>query len=180
MVCWLTKMRHFIAVTDLTTEELVTAFIRHVYSLHGCPDNIISDWGTQFVSTFWTHLSERLDVVLKPSSAFHPETNRQTERTNAGVEQYLRAFMNFHQDDWVDWLPLAEFAANNTVSETTNISPFFANYEFHPRLGVESSGPCPLNLSLLQKVQFYKVNVVANRFERILDLLKALAKQSQQ
>ena len=173
-------MHHFIAVTGLTTEELVTAFIGRVYSLHGCPDNIISDWGTQFVSIFWTHLSEQLGVALKPLSAFHPETNRQTERTNAGVEQYLRAFMNFHQDDWVDWLPLAEFAANNVVSETTNVSPFFANYRFYLRLGVESSAPCLSNFSMLQKVQFYKANVIANRFERILDFLKALAKQSQQ
>ena len=88
--------------------------------------------------------------------------------------------MSFHQDDWVDWLPLAEFAPNNVVSETTNVSPFFANYGFHPRLGIEPSSPCPPNLSAAQKAQFYKANIVANRFERILDLLKALAKQSQQ
>jgi len=173
-------MRHFIAVTGLSADELATAFIGRVYSLHGCPDNIVSDRGTQFVSEFWTHLSERLGIALRPSSAFHPETDGQTERVNAGVEQYLRAFMSFHQDDWVDWLPLAEFAANNVVSETTNVSPFFANYGFHPRLGVEPSSPCPPNLSTAQKAQFYRANVVANRFERILDLLKALAKQSQQ
>ena len=180
VVCRLTKMRHFIAVTGLSADELATAFIGRVYSLHGCPDNIVSDRGTQFVSEFWTHLSERLGIALRPSSAFHPETDGQTERINASVEQYLRAFMSFHQDDWVDWLPLAEFAANNVVSETTNVSPFFANYGFHPRLGIEPSSPCPPNLSAAQKAQFYRANVVANRFERILDLLKALAKQSQQ
>jgi hypothetical protein len=49
------------------------------------------------------------------------------------VEQYLGAFTNFHQDDWVDWLPLAEFTANNMISTTTGTSPFFANYGFHPR-----------------------------------------------
>jgi hypothetical protein len=113
-------------------------------------------------------------------SAFHPETNRQTECTNTGVEQYLQAFMNFYQDDWVDWLPLAEFAANNVISETTNVSLFFTNYRFYPRLNIKSSAPCPSNFSTLQKVQFYKANVVANRFERILNLLKALVKQSQQ
>jgi reverse transcriptase-like protein/integrase-like protein len=180
VVCRLTKMRHFIAVTGLSADELATAFIGRVYSLHGCPDNIVSDRGTQFVSEFWTHLSERLGIALRPSSAFHPETDGQTERVNASVEQYLRAFMSFHQDDWVDWLPLAEFAANNVISETTNVSPFFANYGFHPRLGIEPSSPCPPNLSAAQKAQFYRANVVANRFERILDLLKALAKQSQQ
>jgi hypothetical protein len=88
--------------------------------------------------------------------------------------------MNFYQDDWIDWLPLAEFAANNVVSETTNVSPFFTNYRFYLRLSVESSAPCLPNFSAPQKAQFYKANIVVNRFERILNLLKALAKQSQQ
>ena len=124
-------MHHFIPVTGLSAEELVTAFISRVYSLHGCPENIVSDHRTQFVSQFWRHLSEQLGIALQPSSAFHPETDGQTERINAGVEQYLRAFMSFHQDDWVDWLPLAEFASNNVISETTGVLLFFANYGFH-------------------------------------------------
>jgi hypothetical protein len=66
------------------------------------------------------------------------------------------------------------------VSETTNISPFFTNYRFYLRLGVKSSASCLLNFSMLQKTQFYKANVIVNRFERILDFLKVLAKQSQQ
>jgi hypothetical protein len=180
VVCRLTKMRHFIPVTSLSAEELTTAFISRIYALHGTPDNIVSDRGTQFVSEFWRHLSERLGIRLKHSSAFHPETDGQTERVNAGVEQYLRAFMNFHQDDWVDWLPLAEFASNNVVSETTGASPFFANYGFHPKLGTEPTEPCPPNLSAIQKRQFYKANVVAERFERIVTQLKALAQQAAQ
>ena len=178
VVCRLTKMRHFIPTVGLSAEELATAFINRVYALHGAPDNIVSDRGTQFVSEFWRHLSERLGVALKHSSAFHPETDGQTERLNAGVEQYLRAFMNFLQDNWVDWLPLAEFAANNVASETTGVSPFFANYGFHPRLGTEPSAPCPPSLSATQKREFYKANAVADRFERILTQLKALARQS--
>ena len=87
--------------------------------------------------------------------------------------------MNYHQDDWVDWLPLAEFAANNAVSETTGVSPFFANYGFNPRLGVEPSAPCPPNLTTVQKAQFYKANTVADQFDRIITQLKALAQQSQ-
>jgi hypothetical protein len=86
--------------------------------------------------------------------------------------------MNFHQDDWVQWLPLAEFAANNVTSETTGVSPFFANYGFNPRLGTEPTKPCPPNLSQTQKRQFYRANVVADRFERIITQLKALAQQS--
>ena len=179
VVCRLTKMRHFIPTVSLLADELVRVFIGRVYSLHGAPDNIVSDRGTQFISDFWRQLSSRLGIALKPSSAFHPQTDGQTERVNSGVEQYLRAFMNFHQDDWVDWLPLAEFAANNTTSETIGVSPFFANYGFNPRLGVEPSQPCPPTRSTPQKREFFRANIVADRFGRILDQLKALARQSQ-
>jgi hypothetical protein len=178
VICRLTKMRHFVPVPDLDAETLADAFVQRVYCLHGTPDNIISDRGSQFVSEFWRQLSNRLGVTLKHSSAFHPQTDGQTERANAGTEQYLRQYINFRQDDWADWLPLAEFAANNTISETTGVSPFFANYGFHPRLGVEPTKPCPPNLSTTRKRQFYKANVVAERFERILAQLTALAKQS--
>ena len=168
-------MRHLIPVTSLKTEELVDAFVSRVYTLHGTPDNVVSDRGTQFVSEFWRHLSERLGIRLKHSSSFHPETDGQTERVNASVEHYLRAFMNFHQDDWVHWLPFAEFAMNNVTSETTGVSPFFANYGFHPKLGVEPSDPCPPNLSMSQKRNFYKANTVTNRFKRIILKLKSIA-----
>lgn len=84
-------------------------------------------------------LTQRLRVSATLSTAYHPETDGQTERMNASLEQYLRLYVAYLQDDWVDWLPLAEFAANDTVSETTTATPFFANYGFHPRLGFEPS-----------------------------------------
>ena len=67
------------------------------------------------------------------STAFHPQTDGQTERLNAVMEQYLRSYVSYLQDDWSTWLPLAEFSANNTISETTNLSPFFALHGYHPR-----------------------------------------------
>jgi hypothetical protein len=178
VVCRLTKMRHLIPVTGLTAAELADAFVARVYCLHGCPDNIVSDRGTQFISQFWTQLSQRLGITLKHSSLFRPETDGQTERINSSVEAYLRAFMNFHQNDWVQWLPLAEFALNNVISETTGVSPFFANYGFNPCLGTEPSEPPHPDMSAAQKTGFYKANAVANRFEVILTQLKALAQQS--
>ncbi|RAL60857.1 hypothetical protein DID88_010182 [Monilinia fructigena] len=158
VVCRLTKMRHFIGVRTLTTEELVDVFISRIYTLHGLPDNIISDRGTQFVSGFWSQLAERLAVTLRHSSAFHPQTDGQTERINSVLEQYLRAFVNFHQDYWMQWLPLAEFASNNMTSETTGCSPFFANYGFNPHIGVEPSKPCPPDMTIAQKREFFKGN----------------------
>jgi hypothetical protein len=115
-------------------------------------NNIVSNRGTQFESEFWTHLSECLGIVGIP-----PRNRWANGTCNVSVEQL--PFMSIHQDDWVDWL-LAEFAANNNVvSETTNVSPFFANYGFHPRLGVEPSSPYSPNLSAAQKALFYRANV---------------------
>ena len=75
----LTKMRHFIPTVGLGTEELVDRFIEKVYSLHGLPDTIVSDRGVQFVSLLWEALSKWLGIALKPLSAYHPQTNGQTE-----------------------------------------------------------------------------------------------------
>jgi hypothetical protein len=69
--------------------------------------------------------------------AFHPEMDGQTERTNSIMEQYLRAYVNYQQDNWAQLLPIAEFAANNHTSETTGLSPFFSNYGFHPKFDLE-------------------------------------------
>ena len=150
----LTKMRHFIPVTSLDTEELVDVFVHTVYKLHGAPDTIISDRGSMFISDFWHHLNQRLKVALSPSSAWHPKTDGQTEIINVAMNKYLRAFVSFTQDDWVDWLPLAEFATNNQVNETMGISPFFANYGYNPRLGIEPAGPRPSALSPHAKKEY--------------------------
>jgi hypothetical protein len=86
--------------------------------------------------------------------------------------------MNFHQNDWVQWLPLAEFAFDNVIAETTGLSPLFANYGFNPRLGTEPSELLYSDISAAQRSGFYKANAVANHFEAILTQLKALAQQS--
>lgn len=178
VVCRLTKMRHFIATETLSAEELADAFVSRIYSLHGCPETIISDRGSNFISEFWRQLSSRLGIILNPSSAYHPETDGQTERLNAVLEQYLRAYMNFAQDDWVDWLPLAEFASNNVTSETTGYTPFFANYGFNPRFGFEPRPPCSPDKTAQQKKEFMKAHSIADRFERIMTQLRALAAES--
>lgn len=86
--------------------------------------------------------------------------------------------MNYHQGDWVDLLPLAEFAMNNVVSETTRVFPFFTNYRFNPQLEVKPSTPYLLNLTAAQKTLFYRTNAIANQFDQIITQLKALAQQS--
>jgi hypothetical protein len=141
VVCRFTKIRHFILITGLTAAELANAFVARIYAFHEASDTIIFDRKTQFISEFWRKLSARFSITLKHSLAYHSETNGQTEKINAILKQYLKAYMNFRQNNWIDWLPLAEFASNNAVSETTGFSPFFANYGFNPKLGFEPRPP---------------------------------------
>ena len=101
--------------------------------------------GSLFTSKFWKSLCTLWGIKVKLSTAFHPQTDGQTEKANGVMEQYLRAYINYLQDDWADWLPHAEFAANNHASETTRVSPFFANYHYDPRwteeLGATTTHP---------------------------------------
>jgi hypothetical protein len=91
-------------------------------------------WLMTFISKFWTSLCSILDIQCNLSTAYHPETDGQTERVNQVLEQYLRMFINYQQDDWSPQLLIAEFVYNNTPHSATEITPFFANKGYHPRL----------------------------------------------
>ena len=138
----LSKMRHFVACqSTCTAQDLAAIYIKHIFRLHGLPKTIISDRGPQFVSAFWTKLCQRLKIDKRLSTAFHPQTDGQTERVNSVLEQYLRCYVDYLQDDWNDWLPIAEFASNNHASETTGISPFYANYGYDPNITMDIITP---------------------------------------
>ena len=97
----LTKMRHFVPCrTTTSAPDLANLFLHHVWKLHGLPNDIISDRGPQFASNFWRQLCSRLGISPRLSTAFHPETDGQTERANQTMEQYLRTFVSHQQDDW--------------------------------------------------------------------------------
>ena len=138
----LSKRRHFSScLTTINAQELAELFLRDIWKLHGLPSTIVSDRGVLFVAEFWKKLCQGLGIKSLLSTAFHPETDGQTERVNASMEQYLRSYTDYLQDDWANWLPMAEFTGNNVVSETTGCSPFLAEMGYHPRMGFESMEP---------------------------------------
>jgi transposase InsO family protein len=107
----LTKMAHFTPCSkSIRTEETAQLILDGIVRLHGLPEEIMSNRGPQFASKFWHRLFELLGVDIRLSSAFHPETDGQTEWTNQTLEQYLHCTMNYQQDDWLDLLSQAEFA----------------------------------------------------------------------
>src|SRR6202789_2625099 len=133
----LSKQAIFIPTYDtITSMQLAQLFVLHVFSKHGVPSHVTSDRGTEFVSHFFRSLGKALDMKLHFTSGYHPEGDGQTERTNQTLEQYIRIYCNYQQDNWKGLLPLAEFAYNNAPSATTGISPFFANKGYHPNITV--------------------------------------------
>ncbi|SOV03415.1 uncharacterized protein UDID_18660 [Ustilago sp. UG-2017a] len=143
----LTKMATFVPTTNtLDAPELAKLFLRHVYSKHGLPTSIVSDRGSKFTSHFWRSLSALLGIRNHFSSAYHPQSDGQTERVNQVLEQYLRGYSNHLQTNWSDLLPLAEFSYNNAEHASTQLTPFFANYGYHPRFSFDNTDPASLPL----------------------------------
>lgn len=131
VTCRLTKYAYFIPYKESSTaEELAYAFMRIVTSQHGLPLEIISDRDKLFTSKFWKSLMAQLGVNHKLSTAFHPQTDGQTERLNQTLEEYLRSYVNNKQTNWVELLPLAQLTYNGAKNETTGSSPFYANYGY--------------------------------------------------
>ncbi|SOV07548.1 uncharacterized protein UDID_19213 [Ustilago sp. UG-2017a] len=143
----LTKMAIFVPTTNkLDAPKLAKLFLRHVYSKHGLPTSIVSDRGSEFTSHFWCSLSTLLGIETHFSSAYHPQSDGQTERINQVLEQFLHGYSNHLQTDWSNLLPLAEFSYNNAEHASTQLTPFFANYGYHPRFSFDNTDPASLAL----------------------------------
>ena len=137
----LTKARHFIACDSMKGPHAAKLFYAHVWKLHGLPESIVSDRGAQFESAFWKSLCNMLRIKASLTTAYHLEGDGQTEIANAAMEQVLRCYTSYLQDDWAECLHTAEFACNNWESATTGLTPFFANSGQHPRIGNEPIAP---------------------------------------
>ncbi|TKC13481.1 transposase family protein, partial [Robertmurraya kyonggiensis] len=125
----LTKSAHFIPVnTTYTSAKLAELYMSRIVCLHGVPKKIVSDRGTQFTSRFWQKVHEIMGTQLNFSSAYHPQTDGQTERTNQILEDMLRACALKHGRSWDKSLPYAEFSYNNSYQASLKMSPFEALY----------------------------------------------------
>ncbi|KAL2005341.1 hypothetical protein VTN00DRAFT_2552 [Thermoascus crustaceus] len=96
------------------------------------PEEFVSNRDKLFTSGFWQTLTHQLGTKHKLSTTAHPQTDGQTEQMNQTLEQYLRCYINYQQDNWVELLPMAQFAYNSAKNETTQESLFYANYGFEP------------------------------------------------
>lgn len=144
------KMAHFIPCSgkNVSAKETTILFLNNIIRIHGIPEQVISDRGPQFASRFWKELFLLLGTKVSLSSAYHPQSDGQSERVNQIIEQYLRAYVNYQQNNWVSYLTLAEIAYNNAMQESIRTSPFYCNYAFHPKFDFLLGNPVSITSSL--------------------------------
>ncbi|KAJ3699288.1 hypothetical protein LUZ61_002993 [Rhynchospora tenuis] len=131
----LTKYGHFLAlIHPYNASDVAQIFLDNVYKLHGLPQNLVSDRDPIFTSQFWKELMEKIGVQLNMSTAYHPQSDGQTERLNQCVEQYLRCMVFDQQKKWLKWLPLAEYWYNTSFQQSIGMTPFQALYGYQPTL----------------------------------------------
>ena len=131
----LTKMVYYEPVkVTIDAPRLAEVIIDVVIWHYGLPDSIVTDRGSLLTSKFWSSLCYFLEVKQKLSTAFHPQSEGQTKWQNSNMEVYLRAFVNFEQNDWARLLLMAEFAYNNAKNASTGHTPFELNCSYYPRM----------------------------------------------
>ena len=167
----LSKMTHFVATMEGTLAEgLARLFRDNVWKLHGLPESVVSDRGPQFVAELTKELNRMLGIKTKLSTAFHPQTDGQTERMNQELEQYLQFFIEHRQKDWPEWLVVAEFAINNKVHTATKFSPFMANYGKELRMGGD----------IRRKGKVESATEFVERMKKVQEEVEAVLKKTQE
>ena len=119
---------------DMTAKECAKLLFDHWYCENGLPLEIVSDRDTLFTSEVWKAFSQRLGIKLKMSTAYHPQTDGASERTNKTLNQLLRYVVDRRQTGWVKALPRIRFAIMNTVNASTGHTPFFLRMGHSPRV----------------------------------------------
>ncbi len=138
----LIEMHHYVFCTteedDTSAEKTTKLLINYVWKLHDLSSIIVFDRDSQFIFLIWKKMSQMLKINIKLSTAFHFETNEQSEIVNQEMKKYLQIYCNYQQNDWSNWLSMIEFVFNAVISAFTELFAFMTNYEFESRMSFDS------------------------------------------
>ncbi|MCH93451.1 ROOT HAIR defective 3 GTP-binding family protein, partial [Trifolium medium] len=165
----LTKYAHFLTLkADYSSKTVAEAFMSNLVKLHEMPRSIVSDRDKVFTSAFWHHLFKLHGTTLAMSSAYHPQTDGQSEILNKCLEMYLRCFTYENPKGWVKALPWSEFWYNTAFHTKLSMTPFKALYGRDPptltRQPITSQDPLELREQLANKDSL---------FEKLIDSLQS-------
>ncbi|KAL7148069.1 hypothetical protein ABFS83_06G152600 [Erythranthe nasuta] len=131
-------MAHFIPCSKtFDASKVAKVFMAEVVRLHGLPKTIVSDRDVRFMSYFWKTLWHMMGTKLKFSTAYHPQTDGQTDVVNRSLDNLLRCLVGEHMRSWHSILPIAEFAYKNSVNRSIGMSPFEVVYGHKPRAPID-------------------------------------------
>ena len=178
----LLKKRHYILCTknnnETNAEATANLFLRHVWCYHGLLISLTSDRGPQFASKMWDSLCKLLGIKAKLSTAWHPETDGQSKIANQKIERYLRSYVNYFQNDWVERLPMAEFSSNFNTSATTKVPLFLVSCGYISRMSFE-----PVDLiasSTRKRLANARAKPIADCMQEVWEFTRAKMAKSQQ
>ncbi|XP_058775850.1 uncharacterized protein LOC131650137 [Vicia villosa] len=161
----LSKSAHFIALsTKFTAKDIANRFTVDIARLHGSPRSIVTDRDPLFLSKFWKEFHKLQGTTLKYSTAYHPETDGQTEVLNRSVETYLRCFASSQPRHWYKYLHLAEYWYNTSYHSAIKTTPFRALY---------GRDPPSISAHLAGSVQEPSVEAILQQHHDILQTLKS-------
>jgi hypothetical protein len=178
----LSKMHYYISCitneNETTVEETIKLFIQHVWKLHELFTTIIFNRESQFISLIWDIICKMLKIKIKLFTAFHSETDEQSEIFNQKMKRYLRVYVNHQQDDWADWLSMIEYVLNAFVSITTQVSSFLVNYDFEFRMNFDFYFSFNEN-TIRKRVQRFKNKKIVFIIKKIWTFAKKHMKKNQ-
>nr|KYP46454.1 Transposon Ty3-I Gag-Pol polyprotein [Cajanus cajan] len=152
----LSKYAHFFTMkTDYTSKQVAEIFVKNVVKLHGFPKTIVSDRDKVFTSQFWQHLFKLSGTTINLTTAYHPQSDGQSEALNKCLEMYLRCFTHDSPKDWAQLLPWAEFWYNTACHNSSGMTPFKVVYGRDPpkliKYTVDQADPVSLQEQLLTR-----------------------------
>ena len=153
-----------------SADRVVRLFQDNIWKLYSLPESIITDKGAQFVVEMMEELNNILEIDTKLSMVYHPQTDRQIEKINQNLEQYLRMFINHRQEQWPNWLVIVEFVYNNKVQTSTKVLLFKANNGQDLHMGFE----------MRKKGKFEKAAEFATRIKKVHKKAEVVLRKSQE